>query len=358
MSIKDRVQTRLDQVRKRRPFVDHLIRMVGHYGNVHGSQQAGAVTFFGFLSFFPILALGFAVVGFLPRIYEGAHFETDLVDAINSVLPGLVTQDPDQSDKLYLPDIQDAAPSILSIGLPILLYTGLGWLSAMREGLVVVFQEPKGELPNFVIGKLRDLASLATIGLTLVVAVAVAGLVKGFSDDILGSMGLGDSVVAEVLLWALTVVVGLAANSLLFFSLFKLLAGPSLPNRALWSGALLGAVGFEALKQLSTYLLASTQSSPATQAFGIALILVVWINYFSRVVLYAGAWAYTSPASLEQRERAIRQNAKLDAALATDEPRRTAADESIQPGAAFALGGAAMLGAVALVRKTIRKSAG
>ena len=37
------------------------------------------------------------------------------------------------------------------------------------------------------------------------------------------------------------------------------------------------------------------------QAFGIALILLVWINYFSRVVVLAAAWAHTSPEA-----RAIR----------------------------------------------------
>ena len=35
--------------------------------------------------------------------------------------------------------------------------------------------------------------------------------------------------------------------------------------------------------------------------FGIALILLVWINYFSRVVLYAAAWAWTHPLARERR---------------------------------------------------------
>ena len=58
--------------------------------------------------------------------------------------------------------------------------------------------------------------------------------------------------------------------------------------------ALLGAVGFEALKLASSYLLKATQNQSALQAFGIALVLLVWINYFSRVVMYAASWAHTS----------------------------------------------------------------
>jgi membrane protein len=68
--------------------------------------------------------------------------------------------------------------------------------------------------------------------------------------------------------------------------------GPS--SSALWSGALVGAIGFEALKRASTWLLDSTANQPAFQAFGIALILLVWIYYFSRVVMYAAAWAHTA----------------------------------------------------------------
>ena len=45
------------------------------------------------------------------------------------------------------------------------------------------------------------------------------------------------------------------------------------------------------LKRLSTLLLGATKSSPGVQAFGVALILLVWINYFSRLVMYAAAWA-------------------------------------------------------------------
>jgi membrane protein len=69
----------------------------------------------------------------------------------------------------------------------------------------------------------------------------------------------------------------------------------------MWSGALLGAVGFEILKQISKYLIQATQNQPAFQVFGLALILLVWINYFSRIILYAAAWVWTHPLAREQR---------------------------------------------------------
>lgn len=355
-SWKERVTSRVQEVRERRPSLDHLVRMQEHYGEVSGSNKAGAVTYFAFLSFFPILALSFAVVGLVARI--APDVQDALVDAIEGILPGIVTDDPDRTDAIQISSIQDAAPGILSVGLPVLLYSGLGWLSSMRVALLGVFEQPHEEHPNFVIGKARDLVTLALVGLTLVVSVAIAGVVTGFSEGILGYVGLAGSLPAEGLLVALTVVVGLAANTVLFYALFRLLADPSLPQRSLWSGALLGAVGFEVLKQLSSYLLASTKDQPAFQAFGIALILLVWINYFSRVVMYAAAWSHTSAEARSARDAARAEDERRELLRLESEVQRAARErersEGLKPSAAAALGGAAMLGAVAAARRTVR----
>ncbi|GAA5148036.1 inner membrane protein YhjD [Nocardioides marinquilinus] len=286
---------RLDGARRKRPALDHVLRMQEHYGQVKANQQAGAVTYFAFLSFFPVLALAFFVVGLVANLYPDAN--ENLTTAIDSVLPGIIGSGENQ---LSLDDVQEFSGLAGIIGVLGVLYAGLGWVSALREALVVVFETPALEQPSFVKGKLRDLLALAVIGSVLIVAVAVASFVSGFSSEVLDLVGLGSEL--SWLVKLLAIALGLAANAVLFFALFRLLAEPPAPSRSLWSGAILGAVGFEILKQLSSLLLASTQGQPAFQAFGIALILVVWINYFSRLVMYAAAWAYTSPEARAMRQ--------------------------------------------------------
>ncbi|WP_370249688.1 YihY/virulence factor BrkB family protein [Nocardioides sp.] len=281
-------QERLAAARRRSPLLDHAVRTQEHYGTVQAAQQAGAVTYFAFLSFFPLLALGFFTVGLISRVYPDA--DADLVAAIDSVLPGVLGEGVNQ---LSLDDVADFSGLAGVVGLVGVLYAGLGWVSALRTALVTVFSTPREQLPNFVRGKLRDLEALVVIGLVLVLSVAVAGFVAGFSADLLDLLGLDATLGWLVRL--LAVVVGLGANMVLFFAMFRLLAEPRVPPPVLWQAAAIGAVGFELLKQLSGLLLAGTQGQPAFQAFGIALILVVWINYFSRLVLYAAAWAQTSP---------------------------------------------------------------
>lgn len=285
--VKDDAQSRLDRARQRSPLLDHLIRTVQLYSSVNGSQQAGAITYYGFLSFFPILAVAFFIVGQLARIYPDAR--ADLITAINEILPGVIGNG---SNEIKLSTIESAATTVGALGVLVLMYSGLGWLSSMRSGLLLVFGVPTSEKPNWVIGKLRDLSTLAVIGFVLVLSVAVSGVVAALSRNILDWLGLGHGL--GWLLRLISIGLGLAASALLFYLMFRMLARPDVPTRSLWSGALLGAIGFEVLKQLSSVLLASTRDQAAFQAFGIALILLVWINYFSQLVLYAASWAQTA----------------------------------------------------------------
>jgi membrane protein len=59
------------------------------------------------------------------------------------------------------------------------------------------------------------------------------------------------------------------------------------------AGALLGAVGFEVLKQFGTFLISNTTSNPIYATFAVAVGLLIWINFVTRVTLWAAAWTAT-----------------------------------------------------------------
>ena len=338
-----RVRAALEHARAKSRLLDHGVRMQQHYGRVNAGSQAGAVTYFAFLSFFPILALGFFVVGYIARYFPDA--QSNLVDGIEQVFPGMIGTGPGQ---IKLSSIQSAAATVGIIGVVTLVYSGLGWLSGMRTALQVVFELPRSRRPNFLVGKLRDLATLVVVGFTLLTSVGLSGVVTRYSTELLDLAGL-----AHDLYWTVdvaAVLVALVANTLLFFVLFTVLARPRIPDLSLWQGALIGSIAFEILKQLSSFLLAATQRSPAFQAFGIALILLIWINYFSRVVMYAAAWAYTAPTARAARERESRPVPPEAMALRArvDAPR---GGVRLDPRLAFGAGAATALGLVALLRR-------
>jgi membrane protein len=335
----------LQRARERSPLLDHAVRTAEHYGRVDGNGLAGSVTYYAFLSFFPILAIAFFVVGLVARLYPQAR--DNLVTAIDALLPHILGN---ADGEIHLSTIQNAAGTAGFFGLVGLLYSGLGWLSAMRQALEEVFEMPRSQYPGFVAGKLRDLASLVVVGLVLVLTVAVTGVTGAASTWLLDLVGLGHELAWVVLV--LGVAVGVGADTVLFATLFRMLARPVTPRGALWQGALLGGVGFEVLKLSSTLLLASTRGRPAFQALGIALILVVWINYFSRVVMLAAAWAHTSvsarAASARSRVPAREDAARVEAGTVGGSARPA---PRIDPRVAFGAGAAAALGLVAMLRR-------
>ncbi|WP_245565274.1 YihY/virulence factor BrkB family protein [Nocardioides insulae] len=353
----DSPRGRLARARERSPLLDRIVRTQQHYGKVLAAQQAGAMTYFGFLSIFPVLALAVFVVGQVAKVYDEAD-QSLLTDAINSVLPGLIGEG---SNQISLSSVESFSGWAGVIGLLGVLYAGLGWLSSLRNALGVVFVQPVAERPNFVIGKLRDLVALAVLGLILVVAVGATGVVRGWSSELLSWVGLSDDL--GWLLTLISLVLGLLANALLFFALFQLPAGVDLPRRAQWEGAALGAVAFEVLKQISEPLLALTSESAAFQVFGIALIMLVWINYASRAILYAAAFVEVSPevrARQDAERRAAEQTAEAEA---LEEARRTAGERAARghapsPLSAGVLGAAATLGVLALWRRLNNQSKG
>jgi membrane protein len=350
----ERARDAVDRGRRRSTVFDHAYRSVRHYSRVNGSGLAGSVTYYAFLSFFPILAIGFFMVGYVSRLYPSAR--DNLERGVSTLLPHLLGSGPGE---IRLSTFQNAAGTAGLLGLVGLMYTGLSWLTGMRRALETTFEMPRSEYPSFVVGKLRDLAFLAVVGLSLVLSIAVTGVVTGSSTWLLDLVDLGHGLGWTV--HVLGALVGTVTNVLLFYTLFRLVARPELPTRALLHGALVGAVGFEILKLGSTLLLVSARGKPAFQAFGIALIVLIWINYFSRVVMLAASWAYTSPSAREHRagehasgagHRAAPRTAVPVVPLAPTRPagRGTGAD----PRLAFGAGVAAALGLVAWARRRRR----
>lgn len=292
------LKERFAALRERYPWLDHVVTMLGHYGAVNGNGQAGAVTYFGFLSVFPILALAVSVVGVVAQVYPDIRGQ--MSTELNNLLPGLIGPG---KNEVNLDDLGGSVSSVAGvIGLAGVLYSGLGWLSGLRQALEVMFVIPRRQQPNLLIGKLRDLRTLAVLGLVLMLSVVLSSAVTGFSGVILGWLGIDEkALLPRIGLSVLGHLLGIAASTVLLMAMFRLLAEARVPRSALVRGAVLGAVLFEILKSAASLLLASTKNQPAFQTFGVALILVVWINYFSRFVMYAAAWAYTSPVSLERR---------------------------------------------------------
>ncbi|MDQ4006751.1 MAG: YihY/virulence factor BrkB family protein [Actinomycetota bacterium] len=297
----DRVKTWFAELRLRRPLVDHTARMVEHMGAVQGTILAGAVTYFGYLSFFPVLVIAFTVVAVIANVVP--EVEDVLIATVESVFPDLIGTKRDSP--IQISTFTERAGTVGFVALLGLLYSGLGWISAARAGLEGVFQVPPKQRRNILVGKLIDVMVLAVVGTVLILSVGLSSVVTNVTEDFLVLLQV-DEIPGPGFFWLLRgigVALGVAASTGLFFSMFTLLPTIDLPRSAVVKGAFVAALGFEVLKLLAGVLIGLATDNPATAVLGVSLVLLVWINYFSRVIMVGAAWAYTSPEARLVRDR-------------------------------------------------------
>lgn len=270
-------------LRRTRPGFDHLVRAYERYTDRRGDQLAGSVTYFTFLSFFPLIALAFAAVGYLAAF----HLETRryLEQVLEDLLPGL-------AGRLPIEEVSQAWAGAGTLGVLGLLYAGLGAVAALREALHVIWLKTVAERPNFVIAKLTDTVLMLVLGAALLASVGLTGVVQAATDWLLDLVGL-EGLFSVVVTRLLGLVMAVAIGTLIFLALFRRLSGTGRPVRLLWRGALMAAVGFEILKTGGALLVRGTLDNPVYASFAVLVGLLVWINLVSRLLLFAAAWTAT-----------------------------------------------------------------
>jgi membrane protein len=273
------------RARERRPFLDHLVRMFQRYQADTGDRMAAAVTYFWFLSLFPILLLAVSLLG-----YVLDEPQKTVSDALEGVLPA--------NAAATIADIlNNAKGSAGVIGLVGLLYSGLGWINALRESLRMMWHQ-NVQAGNFFRQKLFDVVAL--IGLLAVIgaSVVLTGLVSTATSFVLEHVGLGENNVAgRVLVRVVGITLLVLADTVLFLYLLIRLPRVRTPIKRVVKGAVFGAVGFEILKFLGSYYVARTTSKGAATygAFAVVVGLLLFLNLVSRLILFTAAFVVTAP---------------------------------------------------------------
>ncbi len=256
------------------------------YGKANGGLLAGGVTYFAFFSLFPAVALAFTVFGLVLRGHPGLL--ADVREAIDKQLPGFV-QNEDGSGGL----IPIAIPSGSTLGLTALvgvlglLWAGLGWLDALRQGIRAVFGVP-GSAGNIALRKLRDLGVLLTLGVGVVLVAMVTTVTNSVATTTASAIGLGDQG------WVVTIaglVAAVVANTALVALMLRVLTGVDLPWPALRNGAVFGGIALTVLQTFGTRLIAGTMSNKLFASIALVVGLLAFLNLIARAMLMSAAWA-------------------------------------------------------------------
>lgn len=284
---------RLARLRQRHEWLDRLIRAFGRYQQQYGDYYAAAITYFSVLALVPLLMIGFAAAGLVLR--GNPDLLANLRGSITSAVPS-----PAMSDMLnrVVDQAIKQAGAVGIIGLLTALYSGLGWMTNLREALTAQWTQVPDPQPMHK-RMASDLVSLIGLGLAMALSFGISALGGGVGRLLLDAAGFGHSAFAGILLRVLSILLSLLAGWLVFvWVLARLPRKPVTLRSAIW-GALFAALGFEVLKQVGVVYLNTVTNSPAGAAFGPILGLLVFANLMSRFILFVTAWTASARENLE-----------------------------------------------------------
>ncbi|WP_328334322.1 YihY/virulence factor BrkB family protein [Kribbella sp. NBC_00382] len=265
-----------------------LWRAWKRYGDRRGNRLAGATSFFGFLSMFPLIVLAAAVTGKLLN-----------KDAVTRLKDGLKTNLPGIGDKIDLDSLINNAGTIGLISAASLLLTGLGWIDSLRASIRSM-HELDDQPGNAIKLKLADLGALVGLGVIGAVATGASSVLTGLSRRIMDWTGLEGTWFANWGLDLISIVVGIAAGSVLFLYLQTAMPRIILPRKVALIAAVAGGVVFYLAQKLGNgYVNNVIGNNAAYGTLALPLALLVWIYLMTRVIMLIAAW--TKEATLDHR---------------------------------------------------------
>jgi len=234
-----------------------------------GPQLAAMIAYYALLSFVPLMFLTVSMLGLFGRVDESTY----LVQELSRMFP----ESSVSTIVRAVNEIRANATVIGLAGLALLLWSSLGLFGALESAFNIVYGRPNR---TFFRGK--ALAGAIMIGLLVVL---FAGLVVGsFGQTELSRHASGLAGNDAVALMLSVAVQAAASFAFLFVSYYLLTNVPHTPRDVL-PGALAATAALTVTFQVLPLYLDLAQDSPALQAFGGPIILLVWLYLMANVIV-------------------------------------------------------------------------
>lgn len=265
------VVDRVDRFQRRHPWAGLPIAIVWKFVDDEGTYLAALITYYGFVSLFPLLLLALTVLGFV--LQDDPALQAAVVNSALRNFPVIGDQIGENVHSLT-----GSVPALV-VGVVVSVYGALGVMVAVQNAFNRMWVVPKAERPALHTTYGRGALAVVVLGGGVLAATALSSLTA-----LLGDLPLGLRGPTGVLI----VVLGITVNAVLILVGFRLLTARPLSARQLAPGAVLAAVAWQVLQTVGAYLVRhQLQGTSASYGvFGIVLGLLAWIYLAAVVALF------------------------------------------------------------------------
>ena len=268
MNVIERFARKADEAQQGIRPIAFAVGVFKKFGDDRGGSLAALLTFYGFLSLFPLLLLLVTILGF----FNGSEhsFVQRVENSAFSLFPVVGTK---LSTNIH--GLQGRSVFGLVVGILFVLWGSQGALQTAQYAQAEIWNIPGVDRPNFWARLGRTGLMMLVLGLFLLASTVLAGLVT------IGHHGA----------WAVVgaVVVSLVVNMGLFVVAFRLLTPKQIPWRDMVPGAIVGAAGWTVLQYLGGVLVEHSLRNTSKEygTFALVLGLISFLYLAAQVTLYA-----------------------------------------------------------------------
>ena len=241
----------LDRLQQRSRLAGFVIAVIYKYADDQGGYLAAMITYYAFVSLFPLLLLLTTVLGV---VLEGRP------ELQQQVLQSTLAQFPVIGDQLGQPDQLSGGAVAVVVGIVGALYGGLGVGQALQNAMDSVWAVPRNNRRDPFRSRVRSLLLLVILG-SVAIAASVLSAV-GRSADTFGMSGKAGIVLAAV---AINAAIGLVA--------FRVTTARDVSYLQVLPGALAAAVIWQLLQWFGAGYVAHTVKSASATNSVFALVL-------------------------------------------------------------------------------------
>jgi membrane protein len=263
---------RLDRYQRRYVWLGLPIAVVYKFFDDRGPYLAALVTYYAFVSLFPLLLLFFSAAGFFLAGDPGLR--RDLERAALQDFPAI--------GRKLSENVATFRGSGLGLAVGVLgtLYGGLGAMQAAQAGFNRIYGVPRNEQPNPFFSRLRSLALLALLGSGVLVSTGIA-IVLSTANSLSRELGPPIHAAGYVLDYGL--------NGALFSAAFELLTARDLRLREVIRGGMIAAAAWMLLQIFGSSYLAQRlhRSNALYGVFAVVLAALAWLYLQSLILMLA-----------------------------------------------------------------------
>lgn len=247
----------LDRLQRRSRAAGFAIAVIYKYVDDQGGYLAAVITYYAFVSLFPLLLLLTTTLGVV--LAGHPELQQQVIDSALSQLPVI-------GEQLGEPQQLSGGTVAVVVGIAGAFYGGLGVGVAVQNAMDTVWAVPKHRRPDPIRGRIRSLALLLVLGSAALATTALAAI--GRSAEFLGWWGKAGCVAAAV-----------AINIGICLIAFRVTTTQKLSFRELLPGACVAAVVWQLLQWFGAFYVTRTMNSASAinGVFAIVLGLLAFL---------------------------------------------------------------------------------